>query len=455
MQLCFRPYQKEMREHGIKHPYCGLLAEMGLGKTPVTLSLIDYFMYWDVSVMKTLIIAPLNVAESVWTDEAEKWEDFHHLRIVKVLGTRNQRLEALREKADVYVINVDNVAWLVNHYLTAWPFDMVVIDESSMFKSSDSQRFRHLRMVRPHMDRVVILTGTPTPNGLVDLWSQMYLLDMGERLGKSVSEYQHEYLFPDKVGRHKVNKWGVTPDNTERVLKKIEDICISLKEKDYIKLPPIMYQDHKVKLSPADKKKYEEFERTQVLKFFDQDPHLITAVNAGVLTNKLIQFAGGSIYDSEKESVHIHDAKLDLIEEIIEAANGEPVLIAYEYVHQLEKMQKKFGGHLFKKEDVKAWNEKKYPIMYVHPKSGGHGLNLQMGGCILVWFSPTWSLEHWLQMNKRLHRPGQDRPVMIHRVLAVGTMDIDCVRSVDKKENVQDGVMNALKIRYNQYKRAA
>lgn len=453
MKYIPREYQQAMFMHGKKFTSCGIFAEPGLGKTSVALALIDYFMYMDLSVRKTLIIAPLNVAESVWTDERDKWDEFRHLTISKVLGSANQRLAALRAPADIYVINVDNVAWLVNQYQTNWPFGLVVIDELSCFKSSDSQRFRNLKMVRPFMDRVIGLTGTPAPNGLADLWAQLYLLDEGERLGRTVTEYRRNYLFPEKVNQHRVDKWGITEANAKRVYQQIEDICISLKEKDYVKLPPLIFQDHKVKLSDKDRKRYDEFEKTQVLKFFEQDQKHITAVNAGVLTGKLMQFAGGSIYDEDKKTVPIHGAKLDVVKEIIDTANGEPVLIAYQYKHQLDRMMKRFGGHLFQKGDVKAWNEKKFPIMYLHPKSGGHGLNLQAGGCILIWFSPTWSLEHFLQLNKRLHRWGQKKPVIVHRIIAVATMDVDCVLSCDKKQRVQDGVMNALKVRQLKYLR--
>jgi len=447
-----------MYTHCIANAYAGLFAEMGLGKTPVCLSVIDYLMYLDYVVRKCLIIAPKNVADSVWTDERDKWDDFNHIRMVKIMGTEKQRLAALREQSDVYIINVDNVPWLVDLYLTRWDFDMVIIDESSCFKNSDSQRFRKLSMVKPFLDRVVILTGTPMPNGLGDLWPQLWLLDEGKRLGLRESDYRKEYLYPGKTVRKtgKVSRWDATDSNAKRVYKKIDDICVSLKEKDWITLPPIIYQDHKVKLNDKHRKQYEAFEEDAVLKFFEEhDEKSITAVNLGVLTNKLIQYAGGSIYDEEGNTVVIHDTKLDVVAEIIESAQGKPVLIAYQYKHQLQRMLKRFGGRLFQKGDVAKWNRGEYDIMYLHPKSGGHGLNLQAGGSILIWLSPTWSTEQWLQLNKRLHRSGQKQTVVVHRILAMGTMDIDCVRSVNKKEKEQDGMMNAINIRRLKYKIAA
>jgi len=453
-----RGYQKTMRTHCIVNEYAGLFAEMGLGKTPVCLSVIDYLMYQDYAVRKCLIIAPKNVAESVWTDERDKWDDFNHIDMVKIMGTEKQRLAALREKSDVYIINVDNVPWLVDTYMSAWDFDMIIIDESSCFKSPDSLRFRKLSMIKPFIDRVVILTGTPMPNGLGDLWSQIWFLDEGERLGRTVGAYRKEYLYPGKTVRKtgQVSRWDATESNAQRIYKKVGDICVSLKEKDWVTLPPIQYIDRKVRLSEKHRKQYETFEKDQVLKFFEEhDEKSITAVNLGVLTNKLIQYAGGSIYDEDGNTVVLHDAKLDIIEEIIETAQGKPVLIAYQYKHQLQRMLKRFGGRLFQKGDVAKWNNGEYSIMYIHPKSGGHGLNLQAGGNILVWFSPTWSAEQWLQLNKRLHRSGQKNKVIVHRILAVGTMDIDCVRSVTKHEREQAGMMNAINIRRAKYKIAA
>lgn len=438
-----RKYQYFAIEHMKINPFCALFMEMGLGKTACALMFIDWLINYEYEIEKVIIIAPYNVADSVWTDERDKWDEFKRLRISKVMGSEKERIAALKSSADIYIINVENVAWLVTLLGSRWPFQLTVIDELSCFKSSDSQRFRSLSQVRPLMDRVVGLTGTPAPNGLQDLWSQMFLIDEGVRLFENFTKYQREYLAVDKVGQWGVVKWGVTDNNKERIFKKIGDICISMKEKDYVKLPPLMFQDHKFNLPKKVKEKYEDFAQTLVLDYMAEHGTEIIAANAAVLTGKLLQFASGAVYDAEKNFTVAHNCKLDIVEEIIESANGEPVLIAYQHKHDVIRMKKRFGGHVFKKGDVKAWNDKEYPIMYIHPKSGGHGLNLQAGGCILVWFSMTWSLEQWLQLNKRLHRKGQTRPVIVHKLIARGTMDVEAARSLELKERGQNAMMDA------------
>lgn len=448
-----RGYQQFARQFAISKPYCGLFMEMGLGKTAVTLSALDYFINYDFCVRKVLIIAPYNVADVVWTEERDKWEDFHHLTISKVMGSPKDRVEALNKKADIYIINVENVPWLVTMFTTCWPFDCVVVDELSCFKSSDSERFRSLKMVRPSMNRFIGLTGTPAPNSLADIWSQMYLIDMGERLYPTVTKFRNEYLYfhPKNVSTHGVTKWNITDSNAQRVYAKIKDVCVSMQEKDYLTLPPIVFQDHRIKLPAKTKAKYDEFERTLVLNYIEEHGTEIVAANGAVLTGKLLQFASGAIYDAERNVTVAHNCKLDALAEIIEAANGEPVLISYQHQHDVARMMKRFGGHLFKKGDVEHWNNKKYPIMYIHPKSGGHGLNLQAGGCILVWFSMTWSLEQWLQLNKRLHRPGQDRPVIVHKLISQGTMDTVAARALEHKDKSQHEMMNAVKALFKKH----
>lgn len=455
-----RKYQQYMYQHMKQNNFCALFAEMGLGKTACALAVIDYFMYRDYSIGRTLVIAPKTVAESVWTDEAEKWEDFRHLKIVKIMGSEKERLAALREKADIYITNVDNVSWLVTHYLTDWPFDLTLVDELSCFKSADSKRFRNLRMVRPYMERFIGLTGTPAPNGLQDLWSQLYLIDLGERLGATERDYRHNYLYPEKVLQHGKIIWGITEQNSKRVYKQIEDVCMSMREVDYLKLPPLIFQDHRIKLPKAVMKKYDEFEKTLVLDWMEREGEEITAANAAVLTGKLLQFASGAVYDNDtlhKDYQIIHNHKLDTLEEILESANGQPVLIAYQFKHDLARMQKRFGGHVFDKTsaDVAKWNNGEHSIMYLHPKSGGHGLNLQAGGCILVWFSMTWSLEQWLQLNKRLHRSGQKKPVIVHKLISMGTMDTKAANTLSKKEGWQTELLNATKDLFKKYKNAA
>lgn len=441
-------------KHLLEHPYAGLFLDMGLGKTAVLLTALDYFIYKDFSVRKPLIIAPKKVIESTWSDEVEKWDHLRHLKLVKIHGSQKERLEALKQKGDIYLVSRDNIAWLNSHYMTAWPYDFVGVDESSSFKNHKSQRFRAIKMARPFIKRAVIMSGTPAPNGLSDLWAQMYILDQGKRLGENISEYRNEYLYPEPTKGFETRKYSATDSNSQRVFKQIADICISMKSEDYQKLPPRIEQVHKVVLPDETKKRYREFEKTQVLKAYEEAGNDIAAINAGALTMKLLQFANGAVYENNSRNYQVvHDEKLEAMGEIIEAVQvqGEPLLIAYQYQHDLERLKKRFGGHKYDGEnDVKRWNNKEFDIMYLQANQG-IGLNLQAGGCHVAHFGMNYNLESWLQFNKRLHRLGQTKPVYIHKLLTVGTIDIDVCRAIDNKDAGQEAMLKAVKARVNLY----
>lgn len=463
--MIFHPhtYQEHGIEHIVDHPASGLFLDMGLGKTGTTLTAIDKLIFDLCEVTKVLVIAPLFVADNVWTAERDKWDHLQHLVISKVLGSEKERKEALKQKADIYVINRENVAWLVAFYGGAWPFDMAVIDESSSFKSAKSARFKALRMVRPKIKRIVALTGTPVPNGLLDLWPQLYLLDQGERLGKTLTSYRERYFTPGKRNGYVVYEYKLKKDDIDilgddyyqkEIYDKIGDICISMKAEDWLDLPERIDRTIEVKL-PADiKKQYDDFERKQVLALDEQE---ISAVNAAALSNKLLQFANGAIYDSEGDWVEVHKEKLKALEEIIESASGHPVLVAYSYKHDLERMMEYLKAykpeHVKTKGIIERWNKKQVPLMLAHPASAGHGLNLQAGGNIIVWFGlPNWNLELYQQFNARLHRQGQLEKVIIHHLVTKGTMDEDQLKVLGNKGNVQELLMQAVKARVKKYR---
>lgn len=426
----------------------GALLSMGLGKTVSALTAFNNLMYDSLTVDKVLIIAPKKVTESVWIDEIKKWDHLKHLRISIVLGTEKQRKKALAVKADIYAINRENVAWLVGLYQSAWPFKHIIIDESSSFKAADSVRFKALRTIRPYVERMVLLTGTPASNGLMDLWSQIYLLDQGQRLGKFITHYRDRFFMNIR------HKWIPKEGAAEKIYELISDICVSMKSEDYLELPKCTVQDFIVRLSKEEKELYEKFERDRILEIEDVED--ITAVNAAVLTNKLLQFANGAIYDEDKKWHELHTAKIEALEEIIESANGQPVIVAYAFKHDLERIKKALKAYaprtLDKPEDIAEWNEGKIKVLLTHPLSAGHGLNLQFGGHILVWFGNTWSLEQYMQLNKRLDRPGQEMPVLIIRMIVEGTMDEDVIPALEGKAEQQDALMAAVRARIKKYR---
>lgn len=399
-----------------------------------------------------LVIAPLSVAEKTWTDEIEKWDHLQHLTFSKILGSPKQREEALFKKADVYLINRENVEWLVNYYQRKWPFKTVIIDELSSFKSSSAKRFKALRKVRPFMERVIGLTGTPSPNSLLDLWPQMYLLDQGERLGKTITQYRNKYFVPAQKNGHIVYSWQLIPGAEEAIYDKISDICVSMKAKDHLSLPPRTENIVEIELSNSSWKQYKELEREYVLELEESD---VVASNAATLSNKLLQLSNGAIYDENGDGREIHQGKLDALERIIEDAQGQSILVFYQYKHDLERILARFKQAKVlnvAEGDIQKWNEGKIPLLLAHPQSAGHGLNLQKGGHIIVWFGLTWSLEFYQQANARLDRQGQEQPVIIHHLVTKGTIDEQVIKALQTKEVGQDALMAAVKAKIEEYR---
>lgn len=443
MRYKARNYQKFSSDLILKMPYLGLFLDMGLGKTVSSLTAVNDLIYDWLSISKVLVIAPKRVAWSVWPAEQKKWDHLHLLRMSTVVGTEKQRKAALQANADVYVINRENIPWLVAQYNGAWPFKMVIIDESSSFKSHDSARFKAMRLVRPFIDRLILLTGTPTGNGLMDLWAQIYLLDQGKRLGKFITDYRDRFFVK------KYFKYVLREGAEEQIYNLISDICVSMKSEDYLDMPKCAIQDFRVKLSGKELAKYEEFERERVLDLGITDVNEITAVNAAVLTGKLLQFANGAIYDENKDWHEMHTAKIEALEEILESAGENPIMVAYSYKHDLERLKKHFKSinprTLDTQPDEDDWNAGKIKMLLLHPQSAGHGLNLQFGGHIIVWFGNTWNLELYQQLNKRLDRPGQTHPVLIIRIIAEDTMDERVIPTIEGKAEDQDALMDAVK----------
>lgn len=446
--LIYKPhdYQEYAKNWIIDNKASGLFLDMGLGKTVITLTAINELIFDYFEVSKVLVIAPLRVAESTWDFEKDKWDHLNYLRISKVLGSEKERLSALKENADVYIINRENVVWLVNTLKNKWNFDMVVIDELSSFKSPKAARFKALRKVRPLVKRIVGLTGTPSPNGLIDLWSQIYLLDQGERLGKTLTGYRDRYFLPDRRNQHIIFSYKPKAEAEEKIYEKIEEICISMRAKDYLNLPKRVNNIVPVYLDEVSREKYRKLEKDLLLPLTDTD---IVANNAAALTNKLLQFANGAIYDENGEVSIIHDAKLKALDDLIEAANGKPVLIFYSFKHDKERIKERYKNvrTLNTAEDIKKWNNGEIEILLVHPASAGHGLNLQAGGHIIIWFGLNYSLELYMQANARLDRQGQKETVIIHHLVAKDTIDEDVIKALENKEVGQEALLKAVKAR--------
>jgi SNF2 family DNA or RNA helicase len=442
MQYKAHDYQTYAREQIIKQKACGLFLEPGLGKTVITLSAIWDLMFDYFEIQKVLVIAPLRVAENTWSEELEKWDHLTHLRLSKVLGTEKERLEALRTPADIYVINRENVVWLAE--LGKWDFDMLVIDELSSFKSHQSKRFKALKVKRPSIDRVVGLTGTPASNGLMDLWSEIYLLDQGKRLGKTISSYRADFFVPDRMNGHIVYSYRPKSGTEQYIYDLLSTLCVSMKSQDFIEMPERIERDVVVKLPKEALEQYLELERQMVA---TMDDKTIDAVNAAVLTNKLKQITSGAVYETNESVAEVHHVKLDALEDLVEAANGKPVLIYYGYRHDKERIQKRIPNatEIKTPEDFKAWNQGKIQVAIAHPASMGHGLNLQHGGSTVIWFSLPWSLEQYQQANARLWRQGQKDTVVIFRILAQDTIDLDVAKALERKDFSQEKLMQAVK----------
>lgn len=453
MKFIPHEYQEFAIQKIIDLPETGLFLDMGLGKTITTLTAINELMYERFLISQVLVIAPKRVAEDTWTTEVEKWDHLHHLRISRVLGSRREREAALQQEADIYVINRENVVWLVEKYRRTWPFDMVVVDELSSFKSCQAKRFKALKQVRPLMERFVGLTGTPSPNGLLDLWPQMYLIDRGERLGKTITGYRDRYFYPGKSNGYVVYSYEPKPGAEEAIQKKISDICISMKAEDYLRMPDLVVNDIPIRLSAEESEAYQELEREKLM---EVDGEQITALNAATVYNKLLQMANGSVYSDDGGVVDIHERKLEALEEILDTANGQPVLVFYNFRHDYEKLMKAFKGYhprtLKAQEDIKDWNAGMIPLLLAQPASMGHGLNLQAGGHIIVWYGLNWSLELYQQANARLFRQGQQHGVIIHRLIAKNTVDEDVIKRLESKDATQQSLMQSLKARIRKIK---
>ena len=451
MEAKLHPYQRYSATWIEEHPYCALLLDMGLGKTLSTLTALHELMKDFELIDKTLVIAPLKVAIETWPAELKKWDAFHDFTFSVITGKPEKRLAALDRTADLYIINRENVVWLAELYKKRWPFKTVVIDELSSFKSSKSKRFKALRKVRPLMDRVIGLTGTPAPNTLMDLWPQIYLLDGGKRLGKTITTFRNRYFYPASSSGHIVYSWALKPGAEDEIYNAIADICVSMKAKDYLELPQRVNQTVSVVLKPKERQQYHELEKSLVLELNGAE---VMAANAAVLSNKLLQMANGAIYDDDHKVQRIHDAKLDALEQIIEEANGQPVLIFYQYKHDLDRIKQRLPlAHQLQTGDVQKWNHGEIPIMLAHPQSSGHGLNLQQGGHIIVWFSLTWSLEYYQQANARLDRQGQTKPVTVYHLVAKDTLDEKVMDVLQSKAAGQDNLLNAVKAQIKNVRR--
>ena len=438
-------YQKFATDFIINHPISAVLLEMGLGKSVISLSAINELMldYFDVS--RTLVIAPLRVANSTWPDEIKKWDHLKHLNYSVVIGSEKERLDALKKPAHIYLINRENVDWLITKSGISWKFDMVVIDELSSFKSYQAKRFKSLLKVRPKIKRIVGLTGTPSSNGLMDLWAEFRLLDMGERLGRYITYYRQNFFVPDKRNQQMIFSYKPKDGAEKKIYSLISDITISMKSKDFLKMPECVMNEVIVTLSDKEQKLYDSLKQDMVLSLEENE---IDAINAAALSNKLLQMSNGAVYNDDKESLHIHDRKLDALEDLIEGANGKPVLVAYWFKHDLEKIKDRFDVRKIKSaKDISDWNEGKIPVALIHPASAGHGLNLQAGGSTLIWFGLTWSLELYQQTNARLYRQGQDSTVVIHHILTKGTIDEDVMKALKAKEKIQDALIDSVKAR--------
>lgn len=453
MKFTPHEYQKFCIQKILDVKKVGIWQDMGLGKTVTTLTAVKELKYNRFQVCKVLVIAPKKVAEGTWTKEAAKWDHTKMLRVSPVLGSQAKRIRALNTPADLYVINRENVCWLVDYYRNAWPFDMVVIDESSSFKSHSAKRFKALAGISSRISRMVELTGTPSPNGLADLWSQVYLLDGGERLGKRYSQFRERYFQPDKCGADgMIYSYEAKPGTEESILAKISDICISMKAEDYLELPDLTYHEVPVELDKKSWKAYQDLERKMILEL-PEDDELISVTSAAALSNKLLQLANGAVYDEDRQVHEVHDCKIEAFLELVESLQGKPVLVFYNYQHDRERILKALAKSELRIRELKTtqdeddWNAGRIDILLTHPASSAYGLNLQQGGNHVIWFGLTWNYELYTQANKRLHRQGQVNKVIIHHLVSTGTRDEDVMTALKRKDDVQNWVMESLKAR--------
>lgn len=445
MQYNPHEYQTYATNFILEHPVAAVLLEMGLGKSVITLTAIYELMLNRFEVEKVLVIAPLRVARDTWPAEIEKWEHLKGLTYSVSIGTEAERLAALRRPAHLYLINRENVDWLITKSGIPFAFDMVVIDELSSFKSHAAKRFKSLLKVRPTVKRMVGLTGTPSSNGLMDLWAEFRILDMGQRLGRYITHYRNNFFVPDKRNQQMIFSYKPRAGAEDAIYRLISDITISMKSADFLKMPECIINEVPVALSEKEWSVYQALKEDMVVDLKDEE---IDAVNAAVLSGKLLQMANGAVYNEEKDIIHIHDRKLDALEDLIEGANGKPVLVAYWYNHDLQRIKERFSVREIKaSQDIKDWNNGDIPVAVIHPASAGHGLNIQFGGSTIIWFGLTWSLELYQQTNARLWRQGQNDTVVIHHIIAKDTIDEDVMAALRKKEKIQSALIDSVKAR--------
>lgn len=443
MRFIPHAYQQYAIQHIETHKEAALFLDMGLGKTVIALSAIWDLAFDFFEVSKVLVVAPLRVARDTWPAEIEKWEHLKYMTYSVVVGTEEERKQALLKQALVYIINRENVDWLVSKSGVPFRFDMVVIDELSSFKSHTSKRFKSLLKVRPQVKRIVGLTGTPSGNGLMDLWAEFRLLDMGKRLGRYISHYREAFFEPDKRNQMMVFSYKPRPGAAKEIYQLIGDITISMKSLDFLPMPKLIMNEVHVKLSPAERKVYDELRKKMALSIEGKE---IDAANAAALSGKLLQMANGAVYDDDHKPIRIHDRKLDALEDLVEAANGKPILIAYWFKHDLARMKERLSiREIRSSKDITDWNEGKIPVAAIHPASAGHGLNLQAGGSVLIWFGLTWSLELYQQTNARLWRQGQKHTVIIEHIVTEGTIDEQVMRALQSKNKTQEALIAAVK----------
>ena len=443
MQYKPHEYQRYAAQFILEHPVSAIFLDCGLGKTVITLTAIEELMHDRFDVRKVLVIAPLRVARDTWPAEIRKWEHLRQLTFAVAVGSEKERMLAFWQQASIYIINRENVEWLIKKSGLPFDFDMVVIDELSSFKSYQAKRFRSLMKMRPLVKRIVGLTGTPSSNGLMDLWAEFKLLDMGQRLGRFITHYRSAYFEPDKRNQQMVFSYRPRTGAEQEIYRLLSDITISMRSADYLKLPECVMNKVEVRLSEKERQAYDRLRKDM---FLDLDGREIDAVSAAALSNKLLQMANGAVYTNGHDVVKLHDRKLDALEDLLESANGRPVLVGYWFQHDLQRIRKRFKVREIKESrDIRDWNAGRISVGVIHPASAGHGLNLQAGGSTLIWFGLTWSLELYQQTNARLWRQGQKDTVVIHHILAKGTMDETVMKALEKKDKTQSALLDAVK----------
>ena len=444
MKFSPHDYQAYAIDYIKAHPIAAVLLDMGLGKTVISLTAIADLLFDSFEAHRVLVIAPLRVARDTWPAEIEKWEHLQHLTYSVVVGTPKERRAALMAGADITIINRENLQWLIEDSGFPFDYDMVVIDELSSFKNHQSKRFQALMKVRSKVKRIIGLTGTPSSNGLMDLWAEFKLLDMGQRLGRFISQYRNNYFLPDKLNGQIIYSYKPMPYAEDAIYRKISDVTISMKSTDHLKMPELISSKYEVRLSEEERNRYEELKSQLVLQLPEGE---VTAANAASLTGKLVQLANGAIYSDDGDTVEFHNRKLDALEDIIEASNGKPLLVAYWFRHDLERIKQRFDVREIKSsKDITDWNSGKIPVAVIHPASAGHGLNLQAGGSTLIWFGLTWSLELYQQTNARLWRQGQTAgTVVIQHIITKGTIDERILKALSMKELTQNSLIDAVK----------